>query len=141
MLFFYSKTKKIRTWEKQGKVNSLIHALKVEMYDSRILAAEALGRLGDKSAIPFLIKGLDDEVKAVRIACKEAILQIDPSESNVKLIQEKEDAWNSKTEKSHTTEDTNGTFDRETYQWSGRFKRNMKWTNIIREQLKRPLRW
>jgi hypothetical protein len=141
MILFLSKSKKIRVWEKQGKLDNLIHALKYEMYDIRIKSAEALGRLGDKSTIPYLISGLDDEVDAVRIACKKSILQIDPSESNLKIIREKEEYWKSITEKSNTSDNTEYIFDKETYQWSGRFKRNMKWTNIIREQLRKPMRW
>ena len=113
MGLFRSKPKRILAWERKGNLDRLIHALRYDIYDIRILAAEALGRIGDRSAIPFLINGLDDEVASVRDACKKSILQIDPSEYHSNIIKEKESFWSARIKIPENSENTRSMFDKE----------------------------
>jgi len=67
----------INGMKKKGNVKGLIKALGDKNEDVRMSAAEALGEIGDASAVEPLIAALGDEHKDVREAAAEALGKID----------------------------------------------------------------
>ena len=77
------------------RIEDLLRQLESDDDNSRRYAAEDLGDLGDKQAIPALIKALEDSVIAVREAAVDALIAIggkEVSEQVVSLLYS-EDAW------------------------------------------------
>ncbi|MCE1245259.1 MAG: HEAT repeat domain-containing protein [Firmicutes bacterium] len=70
------RTKAVKELVKAGKpaVPSVVKALQsLEVYTGRANAAVVLGRIGDKSAVPALIKALGDEYTDVKVKSTEAL--------------------------------------------------------------------
>ena len=67
-------------------VNPLLDVLQVGKLDARQMAAEALGAMGDKTAIHGLVTAADDESKWVRLAIVEALGQFITQTARKKLV-------------------------------------------------------
>ena len=68
-------------------VNPLLDVLQQGKLDARQMAAEALGKIGDKTAIHGLVAATDDESKWVRLAIVEALGQFSTQTTRKKLVE------------------------------------------------------
>jgi len=66
------------------KILKLIKTLKNKDSNVRREVARALGKIGDKRAVPALIKALKDENSSVRKAAEKALAEIRSNKRNLK---------------------------------------------------------
>ncbi|WP_299552833.1 HEAT repeat domain-containing protein [Seonamhaeicola sp.] len=128
----------IDKWMQHSYAERIEYALEHGNYETRKLAAEALGKLGFSSSIPVLFKTIDDKVQNVSIAALNALEKIGCRDELgaiiikkrfnwVKEVQEKQAKWEAtKNKKYHI------------YRWERTSKKNFE---LVKERLKRPIRW
>ena len=96
MKIFRLTVKKVNKWTKKGNVDKLIYALQNGLYDVRKRAAEGLGELEVKNAIPYLIKAIDDKVKIVSFASMNSLERIGIDSEIENMIMIKKEYWETK---------------------------------------------
>lgn len=77
--FFRINERKIQRWIENHEFEKLVFALENGFYRLRLKAAQGLGELGEKKAILYLEKTIEDSVQVVSVAAMDAIEKIDNS--------------------------------------------------------------
>jgi len=139
-LKFQIKKRRINSWEREGQISKLVQALENERYDIKMLVVRALGDSRDKSVLPALFAHLNDYTYEFRLEVEKALLKLDPSSATIqqiKTLNEESVKANREKPANHTIEE----IDKQLYSFKGRFNGNIQLTKMIKEMLKKPMRW
>jgi len=139
-LKFQIKKRRISSWEREGQISKLVQALENERYDIKMLVVRALGDSRDKSVLPALFAHLNDYTYEFRLEVEKALLKLDPSSATIqqiKTLNEESVKANREKPANHTIEE----IDKQLYSFKGRFNGNIQLTKMIKEMLKKPMRW
>ncbi|MFA5417132.1 MAG: HEAT repeat domain-containing protein [Bacteroidales bacterium] len=131
---------KIRKWTKEEHIPNLLRFLENERYDIKMLVVRAPGDSRDKSVLPALFAHLNDYTDEFRIEVEKALRRLDPSSSTlhkIKALKEESIRVNREKPANHTIEE----IDKQLYSFKGRFNVNIQLTKMIKEMLKKPMRW
>ncbi|MFA9388703.1 MAG: HEAT repeat domain-containing protein [Prolixibacteraceae bacterium] len=125
--------RQVKRWTKQRNIENLCFALDHGLYNVRIEAAKALGELKARSALPTLRKRLKDSVKPVAIESAKSLKTIGISVEVENEIVTMNKFWEQKELKAKTRKKRS----KNLYipKWEKR-----DWVEILREQLKKPMR-
>lgn len=124
-------------WEKNTQVKKLEFALIHGHYNTRLMAANALGDIGSPSSIPVLLKRIDDKVQNVSIAVLNALEGFEQSNNFIKIIIKKRFNWANKVREANAKYETNKNKKYTIYRWERASKKSF---DRVKEQLKRPMR-
>ncbi|WP_321369092.1 HEAT repeat domain-containing protein [uncultured Draconibacterium sp.] len=127
--------KKVEKWNRIQNIDKLIFALENGLYDIRILAAKYLGNLKDRNAIPVLRKSLNDKVKPVSLQSAESLRRLTNNADIEIEIREKLKYWEEEEEK-----ERNRIISNEIHVDMPKWKKR-DWVAIVKEMLKKPMRW
>jgi len=139
-LKFQIKKRRINSWEREGQISKLVQALENERYDIKMLVVRELGDSRDKSVLPALFAHLNDYTYEFRLEVEKALLKLDPSSATIqqiKTLNEESVKANREKPANHTIEE----IDKQLYSFKGRFNGNIQLTKMIKEMLKKPMRW
>ncbi|OFY50545.1 MAG: hypothetical protein A2W85_00615 [Bacteroidetes bacterium GWF2_41_31] len=131
---------KIRKWTKKEHIPNLLRFLENETYDIKMLVVRALGESRDKSVLQALFAHLNDYTDEFRIEVEKALIKLDPSSATrqqIKKLNEESVKANREKPVNHTIEE----IDKQLYSFKGRFNGNIQLTKMIKEMLKKPMRW
>ena len=126
----------INLWTYNKDSRKLKYILQNGDFKTRALAANALSFIGDYSAIPLLLNSIDDKIQNVSIAALNALEDLDNNKKTITLIYKKRFEWlklsrekeNRKVKKRK----------RNIYKWERSSKKSFE---MVKERLKRPIRW
>ena len=129
----------IQKWKKSKQVDKLEYALIYGNYNSRKIAAEALGEVGIESSIPFLFYAIDDPVKNVSIAALNALDKISKTHELAAIIIKKRFEWLKHKREKDTRDEANKNKPKKytIYKWQRASKKSF---DRVKEQLKKPMR-
>jgi len=139
-LQFLIKKKRIQKWSKEEQTHNLLQSLENEKYDIKMLVVWALGESRDKSVLPALFAHLNDYTDESRLEVEKALLKLDPSSATrqqIKTLNEESVKANREKPANHGIEE----IDKQLYSFKGRFNGNIQLTKMIKEMLKKPMRW
>lgn len=127
----------IRLWMYDDEVEKLEYALKHGNYNTRKLAANALGTIGHSSSIPVLLAAINDKVHNVSIAALNALESIGHEDELNSTIIKKRFNWLKKQRESDKKREANKGEKYKIYRWERASKKSF---DCVKEQLKRPMR-
>ncbi len=127
----------IRFWMYTDDVEKLEYVLKHGNYNSRKLAANAIGSLGYHSSIPVLFEAINDKVQNVSIAALNALEIIGCEDELGAVIIKKRFNWLKEKRDKNAKLEANKNKRHKIYRWERSSKKSF---DRVKEQLKRPMR-
>ncbi|WP_319590671.1 hypothetical protein [uncultured Draconibacterium sp.] len=127
--------KRVEHWNTMQDTPKLVFALENGLFDVRLLAAKYLGNLRDINAVPALRKSLNDKVKIVSLESAEALRKLTNDPDIEQEIREKLNYWAEEEER-----ERNRIINNEVHVDMPKWKKR-DWVAIVKNMLKKPMRW
>ncbi|WP_163324474.1 HEAT repeat domain-containing protein [Draconibacterium mangrovi] len=127
--------KRVEQWYRMQDTSKLVFALENGLYDVRLLAAKHLGNLRAVNAVSALRKSLNDKVKLVSLESAQALRKLTNDPVIIAEIDNKLKYWEEEEEK-----EQNRVINNEVHNEMPKWKKR-DWVGIVKEMLKKPMRW